>query len=184
SAGCVGDPGRAEGGRRVDRRQQVRETGGVGLDQDDATVSADRRDHVQIKRDLLRPASVGSWEVGASILGNLPEAAVGRRAGWETELGSVYREVTLRRWIVEGVHDRHSLAGAGAVYGQPVSVLKVVRVVSGWHRTDEGGLTCRPGQNGVTARVAGGHAVARTDSLLRGSSRRRGLGPSLAAGRR
>jgi hypothetical protein len=47
-------------GRRVDSGAAVREGAALGFDQRDVAVRARGLDHVEVERDLLRPAAVGA----------------------------------------------------------------------------------------------------------------------------
>ena len=63
-------------------------------------------DHVEIERDLHRPAGVGGGELaGAAALPDLGEAAVGGGARGQTELGAVDSEVGLGVRIIHRVDD-------------------------------------------------------------------------------
>ena len=111
-------------------------------------VRAQRGHCVEIERDLELPAGVDRRRVaGAAVLVVLGEAAVGRRARRQPELGAVGSQVGLGVWIVVRVDDRDGLAGPG-ILRQVGKVVRLLQVRGG------SGLGSRGRRHGRSRRVA------------------------------
>ena len=113
--------------RLVLRRREVCAFGVVGLHEQDVAIRADRRDHVEIERDLSRPCAVGSGKRFPATLVELSEAAVNRLAFAEPVVRAVNREVGFRLRIVERVDDRDRLTASGRGGWEAVCAAKVRR---------------------------------------------------------
>src|SRR6266536_286438 len=87
AAVAVGDEPGAELDRLVYRGAEAGVRAVVRLDQQNVTVRADRRDHVQVQADLLGPARIGRRQAAAARLADLREAAAGHGAGGQAVLG-------------------------------------------------------------------------------------------------
>ena len=111
----VGDLVGAERHRLVGRRRQVGVAFGVGLDQQDLAVLAHAAHRLHVEADLNRPAAgVRPRKLaGAAGLAHLREAAVPGRARRQPVVGVERGEVLFDLRVVEGIHDRHRLTGAG-----------------------------------------------------------------------
>ena len=106
----VGDHGRAQPDRRVDGGTEVGQGTRARLDEEDLAIGADGTRHVQVERDLLRPAAIGPRGFRPATLVDLSEAAVRRRARGDTVLLAVDVDVVLRVRIVIRIDDRDRLS--------------------------------------------------------------------------
>ena len=103
---AVADRRGSHQGGAGDRRSQVGEAIRARLDQQNAALRADRRDHLDVQVDLLSPADVSRRERGGvAVLVHLPEAAGLGRAQRQFELGAVGREVGVGIRVVVRVDD-------------------------------------------------------------------------------
>src|SRR5262249_31845596 len=92
------DPGRL--GCGLHRREQVREIGGLGLEQADRGLGSDRVRPFDVQRDLGDPAAVGRWVSGAASLIVFVENRI-RQAVGKVKLVQVTGYVR----VVVGIHD-------------------------------------------------------------------------------
>ena len=126
----------------VHARAQVTQAGAVGLDQQDVALRADRADHVEIERDLLRPSVVGCRIARPAVLVDLAEAPVRGCARCEPEARAVHGKVALGVRVVHCIHDRHGLARACRQRRRVVRSLQIGRPV-GPAVWDQRGRRCR-----------------------------------------
>ena len=93
--------------RLVHREAQVREAVAVGLDEHELALRAERADHLEVERHLLRPSAVVPRVGRTAPLVDLPEAPVRGRARRQPERRAVDAQVGLGGGVIEGVDDRH-----------------------------------------------------------------------------
>ena len=81
---------------RVDPGTKVGNGRLLTLEQQDAAARTDRRDHVQVKRDLSGPAGIGGRKrSGVTALVNFLETSTAAGAGGQAVGGAVSRQVRL-----------------------------------------------------------------------------------------
>ena len=158
AAVAVRDRGRAELGRGIDAGAEVRVGRRGRLDEEDVARGTDRRDHVEVERDLARPARVRGGQRAGAGLADLLEAAVRRGAGGQAVLGAVDGEVRLCVRVVIRVDDRDGEdrrgRGREVVHADHVRRAEPAR-----------------GGRGVGLEAVVGHANLRVATRLPGSSR-------------
>src|ERR1041385_2504378 len=98
--------------RAIDAGREIRERSRFRLYEKDLALRADGARHVEVERDFLGPVGVAARIGGATILIDLSEATVRRRAGRQAELRTIDRKVALSASVIVGIDDRNRLAGA------------------------------------------------------------------------
>ena len=190
AAVAVADRGGAERVGLVYGRAEVREAVRVGFDEQDLAARADGGDHLDVEVDLLAPAGVARGRSRPAALVDLAEAAVRGRAGRETELAAVGREVGRRARVVVGVDDRDRLAvpapGRAGRIGPLVGGGEVLRRVAGGpaRRRERRGGALLSDDVGVAVGEADGEGRAHGLLAVRGQRIRELVRPRAARGGR
>ena len=140
---------RDDHGTQADRgvlgRAEILHGRGIAFHQQDVAVRTDRRDHLDVERDLAAPALVVGRVNGTAMLVDLPEAAILGGTWTQAELAAVGGQVRCSSGQVKGIDDGHGDPGPGprSRIWQPIGRQELAGGEASRHRerTD-----CRPGQ--------------------------------------